>query len=86
MSTHQKAVLNGIWHVILPDRSEGLIVNGVAIVGTFQGRSDLDIKSMAEALATAQGETVKRLYLPVPPFTPWVWSDIPEMMVGGDIP
>lgn len=78
MNIHQHLCLSGVWHVILPDASEGIIVNGVTIMGTYQGVPILDVKVIAEAIAGAQGVTVKRAYLPQPARAQWAWSDIPD--------
>lgn len=80
MNIYQHSLLTGVWHVILPDASEGLIVNGVAIIGTYQGMPALDINVIAETMADAQGGTLTRVYLPVPVLAPWAWSDILELL------
>ena len=82
MNSPQNELLVGVWHVIFPDDSEGVIVNGVAVIGSQHGKPPLDIKAIAEAIANAQNTPLQRVYLPQPALHQWGWDDIPATMVS----
>lgn len=73
-------VFQGVCHLILADQSEGLMINDVAVAGCRNGQADIDIRTMAESVATALGCPLRRFYLPVPALAQWEWADIPQAL------